>query len=38
MSDVLMFVLAIVAVVLFKGEPSIAESLRQHVEIQLRCN
>ena len=32
-----MFVLVIVAVVLFKGEPSIAESWRQQVEIQTRC-
>lgn len=38
MTDALIFALIIVAVVLFKGEPSIAESLRQRVDIQLRCN
>lgn len=36
MSNVLTFILVLIAAVVFRGEPSIAELVRQHVQLRVQ--
>ncbi|MGL5181008.1 hypothetical protein [Herbaspirillum huttiense] len=36
MSNVLTFILVLIAAIVFRGEPSIAELVRQHVQLRVQ--